>query len=54
MKIAEVIVSSQIKSLGRIYHYLADDDVKIGARVIIKPARVTASVLRIKPIMKES
>ena len=35
MKIAEVIVNSQIKSLGRIYHYLAGDDVKTGARVLV-------------------
>ena len=35
MRIAEVIVNSQIKSLGRIYHYLAGDDVKIGARVLV-------------------
>lgn len=35
MKIAEVIINSQIKSVGRIYHYLAGDDAILGTRVLV-------------------
>ena len=35
MKIAEVIVNSQVKSVGKIYHYLADESVRIGVRVLV-------------------
>lgn len=35
MKIAEVIINSQIKSVGKIYHYLADDDATVGIRVLV-------------------
>ncbi len=35
MKIAEVIINSQIKSVGRIYHYLAQDDAVVGTRVLV-------------------
>ncbi len=35
MKIAEVIINSQIKSVGRIYHYLAQDDAVLGTRVLV-------------------
>ncbi|MFA7636541.1 MAG: primosomal protein N' [Monoglobales bacterium] len=35
MKIAEVIINSQIKSVGKIYHYIAEDDAKVGIRVLV-------------------
>lgn len=37
MKIAEVIINSQIKSVSRIYHYLAEDSshIKLGVRVLV-------------------
>lgn len=35
MKIAEIIVNSQIKSVSKIYHYLADDDIQVGVRVLV-------------------
>ena len=35
MKIAEVIINSQVKSVGGIYHYMADDSVKTGMRVLV-------------------
>lgn len=35
MKIAEVIINSQVKSVGKVYHYLADDNVETGTRVLV-------------------